>query len=304
MTTGVQLGAEVAEALAAGGPVVALESTVYSRLGLPSPANHEALSRSSAAIRDAGATPAVTAVIDGVPCVGVDDAAVERILAAEQKVSERDLPVAIAQRWPVGVTTVAASLALADAAGVAVFATGGIGGVHRDVAHSGDVSGDLPSLGDHPVICVSAGAKSFLDLGRTLEDLETRRVPVLGWRTDELPGFTTVTTGLRLPHRVETAAEVAATYAAARSLSNRGMLVCVPPPADTALDRATVDDAIAAALADADAEGVTGGAVTPLVLARIAAATGGASVIANVDLVVNNAAVAADIAVAIAADPS
>lgn len=291
---------EVADALATGRAVVALESTVYSLLGLPAPANREALDRCLHAIRDRGAVPAVTAIIDGVATVGLDDAQIERVLTAEQKVAERDLGVAIAQKWEVGVTTVAASLAISAQAGIEVFATGGIGGVHRDSHLTGDVSGDLAAIAEHRVITVCAGAKAFLDLAKTLEDLETRRVPVIGWQTDELPAFYTRTSGLSVPHRADSAAEVAHAFRAHNELSSGGVLVCAPPPADTALDRSVVDTAIAAALADAKAEGVRGAAVTPLVLSRIGAATQGSSVPANVALVANNAAVAADLAVALA----
>ncbi len=294
----VHIHPEVAAALADGRPVVALESTVYSLLGLPAPANREAFDRCIEAIRSGGATPAVTAIVDGVATVGLDENGVTRVLGADQKVAERDLGVAVARRWPVGVTTVAASLAIAARAGIHVFATGGIGGVHRDAHLTGDVSGDLAAIAEHPVITVCAGAKAFLDLARTLEDLETRRVPVLGWRTDELPAFYTRTSGLRLPHRVDTASDVVAVFRAHNELSSGGVLVCAPPPEATALPRHEVDEAISAALAEAEASGVRGAGVTPLVLGRIGAATEGRSIPANVALVANNAAVAAEIAVA------
>jgi len=292
------LAPEVAEALHEGRPVVALESTIFSHLGLPSPANREALDRCLAAVVANGAVPAVTAVLDGVPRVGVSEDEHDRILGAARKSAERDIPVAIAQGWEFGATTVSAALALASAAGISVFATGGIGGVHREVADTGDVSADLDAIASHPLVTVCAGAKAFLDLARTLEHLETAGVPVLGWRHDELPAFYTRSSGLRVPHRVESADEVAAVLAA-RTRPERGVLLTVPIPADDELDPTTIDSALADALADAAAEGVRGAAVTPFVLARISTATDGDSVPANLALAENNAAVAAEVAVAV-----
>jgi pseudouridine-5'-phosphate glycosidase len=289
----VAVSPEVAGALAEGRPVVALESTIFSPFGLPAPANREALDRCLAAVREGGATPAVTAVLDGVPRVGLDPAEHDRILDGGVKVAERDLPVAVAQEAPVGVTTVSASLALAAAAGVRVFATGGIGGVHRGAETTGDVSADLGALAAHPVVTVSAGAKAFLDLARTLEHLETLSVPVLGWRTDEFPMFWCRSSGLPLPHRVEDAATVAGVARAQYALgTSRGVLVAAPIPDDDAIPRAAVDDAIASAVASAG----TGAAATPKVLAAIAAATGGRTVVANLALAENNARIAAAIA--------
>ena len=190
------LSAEVAAAVADGRPIVAMESTIFSHLGLPSPANAEALTRCLAAVRAGGAVPAVTAVVDGVARVGIDESEHERILGPARKAAERDVPVAIAQRWPLGATTVSASVALAHAAGVSVFATGGIGGVHRGSEITGDISADLDAIARHPVVTVCAGAKAFLDLPRTLEYLETAGVPVLGWRHDDFPAFYTRSSGL------------------------------------------------------------------------------------------------------------
>lgn len=291
---------EVADALADGRPVVALESTIFSNLGLPSPANREALDRCAAAVRAGGAVPAVTAVLDGVARVGLDPGEHDRILGPARKVAERDLAVACAQRWAYGATTVSASMALAHAAGVRVFATGGIGGVHRGAELTGDVSADLDALAHHPVICVCAGAKAFLDLARTLEYLETVGVPVLGWRHDWLPAFYTRSSGLRVPHRVEAAAEVAAVLAL-RTRAHTGLLVTVPIPEADELDAAALDAVLAAALADCAAAGITGAAVTPFVLGRIAEATAGRSIPANLALAENNARVAAEIAAAAAA---
>lgn len=295
------LSDEVATAVDEGTPVVALESTVYSTLGLPAPANEQALTRCLAAVRSQGAVPALTVVFEGVAHVGVDPARHDRVLAGERKVAARDLAVASAAHWPVGVTTVSASLALAAAAGVRVFATGGIGGVHRDVDRTGDVSADLPALAEHPVVTVCAGAKAFLDLPRTLEVLETFSVPVLGWRTDELPAFYTSSSGIELAHRVEDASEVAAVERAHRGLARTGgILLCVPIPAEADPGRELIDQAIETALRDAEAAGVHGAGVTPFVLERIATATGGRSVPANIELVANNARTAAGIAVALA----
>lgn len=288
---------EVAEALAGGRPVVALESTIFSHLGLPSPANHEALDRCIGAIRDGGAVPAVTAVLNGRACVGIDPAEHERILGPARKAAERDVPVAVAQCWPVGATTVSAALALAAAAGISVFATGGIGGVHRGAEVTGDVSADLDAIAYHPVITVCAGAKAFLDLPRTLQYLEMAGVPVLGWRHDWFPAFYTRSSGLPVPHRVDSAAEVAAI------LGNRsrrgGVLLAAPIPEADELDASELEAVLNGALADADHEGITGAAVTPFVLGRIAEATQGRSVPANLALAEHNAAVAAEVATAI-----
>jgi pseudouridine-5'-phosphate glycosidase len=288
---------EVRTALAEGRGVVALESTIFSHLGLPSPHNAEALARCEAAIREGGAVPAVTAVLDGVARVGLEASEHERILGTARKAAARDLPVAMSQSWDFGATTVSASLTLAAAAGVGVFATGGIGGVHRGVEETGDVSADLGAIESHPVVTVCAGAKVFLDLPRTLEWLETAGVPVLGWQTDELPGFTTPTTGIPLPHRVETAEEVRAVVESIRALGmTTGVLVTVPVPAEDGLDTAEIDAALTAALDDAERHGITGAAITPFVLDRIANATKGRSVPANLALAENNARVAAEIA--------
>jgi pseudouridylate synthase len=292
---------EVTAALAGGRPVVALESTIFSHLGLPSPANREALDRCTGAIRAGGAVPAITAVLDGVARVGIEPAEHDRILGPARKAAERDVPVALAQRWELGATTVSASLALAAAAGISVFATGGIGGVHRGAEVTGDVSADLDAIAHHPLVTVCAGAKAFLDLPRTLEHLETAGVPVLGWRHDWFPAFYTRSSGLRVPHRVDSAADVAAVLAH-RSRPATGVLLAVPIPVADELDPAVLDAALVAALAEAEAAGVTGAAVTPFVLDRIAAATAGRSVPANLALAEHNAAVAAEVAAAVASE--
>jgi pseudouridine-5'-phosphate glycosidase len=300
MTLSVTLSTEVADTLAGRGAVVALESTIFSNLGLPSPANAEALERCVAAVRSQGAVPAVTAVLDGVARVGLEPAEHDRIFGAARKAAERDLGVAVAQRWPFGATTVSASLALADLAGIRVFATGGIGGVHRGAELTGDVSADLDAIARHPLVTVCAGAKAFLDLARTLEHLEMAGVPVLGWCHDWFPAFYTRSSGLPVPHRVEDAAEVAAVLQH-RPVADRGVLLTVPIPEADELDPGLLDEVLGGALTDAGAQGVTGAAVTPFVLARIAAATSGGSVPANLALAEHNAAVAAEIAVSLAA---
>lgn len=291
---------EVAAALGAGRAVVALESTIFSNLGLPGPANAEALERCLAAVRCAGAVPALTAVLDGVPLVGVEPADHARVCGPAQKAAERDLAVAVAQRWPYGATTVSASLALAHAAGIEVFATGGIGGVHRGAEVTGDVSADLGAIARHPLVTVCAGAKAFLDLPRTLEELERIGVPVLGWRHDWFPAFYTRSSGLPVPHRAESAAEVAAVLAN-RTRPDVGVLLTVPIPLDAELDPAAMELTIATALADAAEAEIAGPAVTPYVLERIAAVTAGDSVPANLALAENNAAVAGTVAVAVSA---
>jgi pseudouridine-5'-phosphate glycosidase len=290
-----KLSPEVAAALADGKAVVALESTIFSNLGLPSPANGEALERCLSVIRSHGAVPAVTAVLDGVPRVGLAQSEHERILSSARKVAERDLPVAIGERWSFGATTVSASLALAAAAGIRVFATGGIGGVHRGAELHGDVSADLPALARHPVVTVSAGAKSFLDLPRTLEMLETLGVPVIGHRCNEFPAFTVVSSGIRLSHRVDDL-DTLARIASVRLSMGGGILVCTPVPAAQAIDADVMNAAITRALSEAERKGATGPAVTPIVLAEIAHETSGGAVRANLSLAENNASLAANLA--------
>jgi pseudouridine-5'-phosphate glycosidase len=300
---GVRVSAAVSAALGAGEAVVALESTVFSRLGLPAPAGGEARRRADEAVRAAGAVPALTVVLDGVARVGVDEAELARVLAADRKVAERDLAVAVAQRWPAAATTVSASLALAAGAGVAVFATGGIGGVHRDWAGTGDESADLMALARHPVVTVCAGAKSFLDIARTLERLETLGVPVLGLGTHrgDFPAFWSRRSGFAVPHEVGSAAEAAGVVRAARAVGYRGgVLVVTPVPVADEVPFEELGPVVDGALAEAARAGVRGGAVTPFVLERIAVATGGRTVAANIALVEHNAAVAAEIAAELA----
>jgi len=303
----VQISERVVKALADGRPVVALESTVFSRLGLPAPAGAEARRRAYDAVMDEGAVPALTVVLNGAARVGVDDDELPAVHSADRKVGERDLAVAVTQRWPAAATTVSASLALAAAAGIAVFATGGIGGVHRDFSETGDESADLLALARHPVVTVCAGAKSFLDLARTLERLETLGVPVVGLDTDkgEFPAFWSRRSGLPVPHQVATPHEAAGVVRAARALGwTGGVLVVTPVPQSDEVPAEELVPIIDAALADAAGAGVAGGAVTPFVIDRIAAAAGGRTVAANLALVEHNAAVAAAIAAALATPAS
>ena len=300
LTDALVVSEPVAEALRAGHPVVALESTIFSNLGLPAPANAEALARCKAVIERGGAVPAVTAVIGGRPRVGLDEAAEQVMLTGSRKVAERDVAVAVAQRWEAGMTTVSASVALAHAAGIGVFATGGIGGVHRGAELTGDVSADLDALASHPVITVCAGAKAFLDLPRTLEHLEATGVPVLGWRHDWFPAFYSRSSGLRVPHRIEDA-RTAADVLRARVREDTGVLVTVPIPEADEIPAAEIEAALLAALQASTAADVRGPAITPYVLARIEQETTGSSIPANLALAENNAGVATEIAVALAA---
>ena len=294
----IRISTEVSDTLATGGAVVALESTIFSHLGLPSPANHTALTDCIAAIREAGAVPAITAVLDGIARVGLEESEHERILGPARKVGEREVALAVGQHWSVGATTVSASLLLAARAGIGVFATGGIGGVHRDVHLHGDISADLGALAAHPVVTVCAGAKSFLDLPRTLEHLEMLGVPVLGLSCDEFPAFTVHSSGLPIPARVDTVDELSSIVRAHRALGRTGgILTCVPVPVADSLDKAMIDRVIDDALRAASKAHIEGPKVTPFVLGAIAEATKGTSVVANLSLARNNARVAAELAV-------
>lgn len=292
---------EVADALAEGRAVVALESTIFSEFGLPAPVNRECLEACVAAVRAGGAVPALTVVLAGEARVGLDEVDWERVLLADRKLGARDVPVAVAGGWPSGATTVSGALSLAVAAGIAVFATGGIGGVHRDSTETGDISADLPAIARYPVTTVTAGAKAFLDLPRTVEYLETLGVPVLGLQCDEFPAFYSRTSGVPLPHRVETPAEAAAVVRAARDLGHDGgLLLAVPVPEAAAMAREDVDEAIESGLEQAHAAGVRGAAVTPFILGHLVDATGGSTLDTNVALAVNNAHVAGELASALA----
>ena len=295
------LSEAVAEAIDAGQPVVALESTIFSNLGLPSPSNEEALTRTLAAVTGAGATPAVTAVMDGSVRVGLEEAMYERILGEATKTAERDLAAAVAMGWPVGATTVSASLAIAAKAGIRVFATGGIGGVHHGSSETGDVSADLGAIARHPVLTVSAGAKAFLDISGTLEHLEMLSVPVIGYRTDTFPMFYARSSGLPVTLRLDTPQAVASIVAERLAWGGGGALLGVPVPYEDALSPDEIHEAMADALAVADERGIVGAAVTPFVLGEISTALDGRNIPANLALSENNARVAAEVAVALAA---
>jgi pseudouridine-5'-phosphate glycosidase len=288
---------EVRAALAGRRAVVALESTIIAH-GLPWPDNLGLARDLHGAVRAAGAVPAMIAVIDGRIRIGLDDAALERLAKADgvDKISRRDLPVVVA-RGGDGATTVASTMICAHLAGIRVFATGGIGGVHRGAESSFDVSADLDELARTPVAVVSAGAKSILDLPKTLEVLETRGVPVIGYGTSRFPAFYTADSGLKVPHRADTPGEVAAILRAMDTLGyTGGALVCNPIPAAHALDRDTVEGWIEEAVAAAARDGIAGKAVTPYLLARLNDRTGGVSRAANVALALDNARVGAEIA--------
>jgi pseudouridine-5'-phosphate glycosidase len=285
----------VAAALDAHEPVVALESSVLAQ-GLPIPQNRDAAVRMVEAVERGGAVAAITAVVKGIPTVGLNDEELERFLRRDgvRKVSARDLPIAIARGLD-GATTVAATLALASAAGLTVFATGGIGGVHRDAPY--DESADLAELARTRMIVVCAGAKSILDLPATWERLESLGVPVVGYRTDEMPGFFTAGTGIRLDARADDPREIVALFEAHRSLGRtQSLLVVQPPPAEFALDRRAVDSAVSEAQAEARSAGIHGAAVTPFLLAAVMRLTGGRSLDANLALLERNAELAGEIA--------
>ena len=292
---------EVAEALGAGRPVVALESSLISQ-GLPAPHNLETAMAAEAAVRESGAVPATTAIEEGRAIVGADRALLERLADRGRpiaKAASRDLgPLLAAHR--LASTTVSATMRLAHRAGIAVFATGGIGGVHRGASTTMDVSSDVDELAATPVAVICCGAKSILDLAATLELLETRRVPVVGYGVDELPAFYSTSSGLRLPHRVDGPHAAAAAIRAHRSLpGSGGILLVQPPPADLAIAAAEVDGWIADALRDADSRGIVGGAVTPHLLGHLARASGGRTLDVNIALIVNNARTAGRIASAL-----
>ncbi len=294
----IAISAEVAAAIDRGRPVVALESTIISH-GLPRPRNLEIARRLEAIIRDHGATPATIAVMDGRIRVGLTDEDLIFLAETEDlaKISRRDLAAVLASGSD-GATTVSATMIGAHLAGIRVFATGGIGGVHRGGAESFDVSADLSELARTPVAVVCAGAKAILDLPKTLEVLETLGVPVIGYGTDTLPGFWTRSSGLKLPHRVDSARAVAAMMRVQARLGDAtGMVIANPIPEAAALAGDVVETAIREALGDAGKNGITGAAVTPYLLSHLNEFTGGASLEANISLVENNARLAADIAV-------
>jgi pseudouridylate synthase len=287
---------DIRAAIAAGEPVVALESTIISH-GFPYPDNLQLARQVEEAVRAAGAAPATVGLVDGRIVVGLDGAQIERFAQDREavKVSRRNLAATLAS-GRLGATTVAGTMLCAYRAGIRVFATGGIGGVHRGAATTMDISADLTELARTPVCVVCAGAKSILDLPLTLEYLETQGVPVLGYGTSRFPAFYTPDSGLAVPVRVETAAEAAAVASRHWALGGGGLVVAVPIPAADALDAAYIEGITDQAVAEATRRGITGAAWTPFVLDQIRERTGGRSVAANVALVLNNARIAAAIA--------
>ena len=286
---------EVAQALAEGRPVVALESTIISH-GMPYPRNVETALLVEQTIRDNGAAPATIAIIGGRLKAGLSHEEIEHLGKAGRsvaKASRRDLPALVA-RGVDGATTVATTMIIAHMAGIRIFATGGIGGVHRGAEVTMDISADLEELAQTPVMVVCAGAKSILDLGLTLEYLETKGVPVIGYGTEELPAFYTRKSGFGVDYRVDSPAELAAIFAAQRALDYKGgMLVTNPIPEEYAMDKAVIDAAIEQALREAKEQGIHGKETTPFLLAKVVELTGGDSLESNIRLVLNNARIAA-----------
>ena len=289
---------EVAEALAAGKPVVALESTIISH-GMPYPQNVETALNVERIIRENGAVPATIAIIGGRLKAGLTAEEIEYFGKKGleiTKASRRDLAVLCA-RGEDGATTVTTTMIIAHMAGIKIFATGGIGGVHRGAETTMDISADLEELGQTPVMVVCAGAKSILDLGLTLEYLETKGVPVIGFGTKELPAFYTRQSGFQVDYRIDTVEELAAAFKAQNDLGMKGgMLVTNPIPEEYAMPLDTINAAIDQAIAEAEEKGIKGKETTPFLLARVAELTGGNSLASNIRLVYNNAKVAAQTA--------
>jgi pseudouridine-5'-phosphate glycosidase len=292
------VGDEVRAALANRRPVVALESSLIAQ-GLPAPHNIDTAIAAEDAVRASGAVPATTAIEDGRLVVGAERALLERLAEPDRaiaKAGSRDIGPLLASGG-LASTTVSATMRAAHLAGIAVFATGGIGGVHRGAASSFDVSSDIDELAATPVAVVCSGAKSILDLPATLELLETRRVPVVGYGVEELPAFYSTSSGLRLAHRVDGAAAAAAMIGAHRSVpGSGGILLVQPPPPELAIDPGEIDAWIADALRSAEADGIRGGAVTPHLLGHLAVASAGRTLAVNVALIVANARTAGEIA--------
>ncbi len=297
-----RIAPEVAEALVDGRPVVALESTLVSH-GLPRPRNLQVARETEAAVREGGALPATIAVVEGEVCVGLDNDALRKIAERGDvvKCGVRDL-APVAARGGYGGTTVAATIHLAARAGIRVFATGGLGGVHRDARDTWDESADLETLARTRIVVVCAGVKSILDVGATLERLETLNVAVLGYRTDRFPGFYLTDSGNALPWRVDSAGEVARQVIAARELGtdDRAVVVANPLPPEEQLDPVLHDRVLAEGLIAAEAAGVHGKDVTPFLLDYLAEETQGSSLEANVRLVLRNARLAGEIAAELA----
>ena len=292
---------EVKEALEAGKPVVALESTIISH-GMPYPQNVETALNVEQIIRENGAVPATIAIIGGRLKAGLSPEEIEYVGkngAKVVKASRRDLPVLVA-RGADGATTVTTTMIIAHMAGIKVFATGGIGGVHRGAETTMDISADLEELGQTPVMVVCAGAKSILDIGLTLEYLETKGVPVIGFGTSELPAFYTRHSGFGVDYRIDTPEELAAAFAAQREMGlQAGMLVANPIPEEYSMDEELINSAIAKAVAESEELGIHGKATTPFLLAKVKELTGGDSLDSNIQLVYNNARLAARTAAAL-----
>ena len=289
------LSPEVKEALAAGKPVVALESTIISH-GMPYPQNVETALRVEATIRENGAVPATIAVIGGRLKAGLTVEEIEYLGKKGREVtkaSRRDLPVLVARKAD-GATTVTTTMIIAAMAGIRVFATGGIGGVHRGAETTMDISADLEELARTPVMVICAGAKSILDLGLTLEYLETKGVPVIGYGTEELPAFYTRHSGFNVDYRLDTPEELAAAFRAKRAMGLAGgMLVTNPIPEEYSMDPERINAAIDLAIKECEEKGIKGKETTPFLLARIKDITGGDSLASNIQLVLNNARLAA-----------
>ncbi|WP_415920668.1 pseudouridine-5'-phosphate glycosidase [Tateyamaria sp. SN6-1] len=288
---------DVADALASGAPVVALESTIITH-GMPWPQNLEVARQVEADVRAAGAVPATMAVMDGTLHVGLTEAQLEALAQAENvaKLSRADMAACMATRGT-GATTVAATMIAARVAGIGVFATGGIGGVHKGAETSFDISADLMELAQTPVTVVAAGAKAILDIPKTLEVLETQGVPVIAYGQDYMPAFWSRSAGLKAPLRMDSAGEIAAAHVMRAKLGlPGGQLIANPIPREAEIDRDTLTPIIARATADAEAHGITGKGVTPYLLQRIFELTDGRSLDANIALVRNNARLAAEIA--------
>ena len=286
---------EVAQAVAEGKPVVALESTIISH-GMPYPQNVETALKVEQIIRDNGAVPATIAILGGRLKAGLTAEEIEYLGKQGQavtKASRRDLAVLVARKAD-GATTVTTTMMIAHMAGIKIFATGGIGGVHRGAETTMDISADLEELAHTPVMVVCAGAKSILDLGLTLEYLETHGVPVIGYGTKELPAFYTRKSGFEVDYRMDTPSEIAAAFHASQELGLKGgMLVTNPIPEEFAMDHDVINKAIDEAIAQANAQGIHGKATTPFLLAKVKELTGGDSLDSNIQLVFNNAKLAA-----------
>jgi len=297
-----KLSREVAETIAAGGPVVALESTIITH-GMPYPANLETALGVEAVIRENGAVPATIAVINGELRVGLEHSELEELAQAKGvvKASGRDLAVAMVRGQSAG-TTVSATMLMADLAGIDIFATGGVGGVHRGAEQTFDISADLTELGRTKTAVVCAGVKSILDIAKTLEYLETQRVPVIAYGTDDFPAFFTRKSGFKADHRLDTPEEIArAMYLHHQLGTGTGLMIANPIPEEAALTPDFIDGTIADAVREADEKGIGRKELTPFLLARINELSKGESLKANIELVRNNARLAAKMAVAYAA---